>query len=301
MNEPLLSGAAKWLIVHGDNLAVMRAAPPASVHLVFGDAPYNTGETFKMRSGEVAYEDRFPSLEAYLEHLRERSAAARDLLTDDGCFVLQVDPNYSHYVKVMLDGVFGRDCYRNEIVWRYRRWPSPGPNFQRMHDTIFRYTKHSKQQRWNQLFEPLSPKTIAIHGTKRQKHAKTEAGRKWGKWTGPSEEESPGAYMSDVWEIGVIAPKSASRLYPTQKPPEIARRIVSACSLPSDVVLDPWCGSGTHVSVAVELERLGVGIDQSAVAVRVAQERLRNEEAARERRQRELQAREAQMDLFGAG
>jgi site-specific DNA-methyltransferase (adenine-specific) len=275
----VLAGLDPWAIIEGENLEVMRSLPPRSVHLVYGDALYNTGRDFRCADGTLAYSDRFDDLDAYLADLRERCAAARDLLTDDGQFVLQTDPEVSHYVKVMLDGLFGRACYRNEIVWRYRRWTTATPDFQRMHDVLFRYSRSATTWTWNQLHEPLSPKTVAIHGTKRQRHTVTEKGRKWGAQVpNDAEEDSPGALMSDVWEIGIIAPKAPKRTgYPTQKPDELARRVVVATTNPGDVVLDPWCGSGTHIAVAVEHDRRGIGIDRSPVAVRVAMKRLRDQ------------------------
>jgi DNA modification methylase len=269
--EAVLSGTARWTVVQGDNLTVMQAMPPCSVHLAYGDAPYNTGDVFKMSDGRVAYSDKWPSLEAFVDHVRERCAAARDLLTDDGTLIVQVDPETSHYVKVALDGVFGRNCYRNEIVWRYRKWGSPTPNFQRCHDTLLRYTRSPKQERWNQLYEERSASTLATWGTGRVISKKVDGKRV----TTLTDDPSPGAQMSDVWEIGIIAPSGNERNgYPTQKPEELARRIVSSCSHSGDVVMDPWCGSGTTISAAVALGRRGIGIDQSPIAVEIARGRI---------------------------
>lgn len=276
----VLSGAARWAIVEGENLATMRAMPPQSVHLVYGDAPFNTGRDFTTADDRPAYSDKWPSLDAFVEHVRDRCAAARDLLTMDGCLIVQVDPETSHYVKVALDGVFGRDCFANEIVWRYRRWPTPSKHFQRMHDTLLRYMRSSKSEpRWCQLFEPLSPSTLAIHGSKKQR-CSWDAERGVSRANGYEENDSPGAFLADVWEIGALAPNGTERVgYPTQKPRALADRIVSACSHPGDVVLDPWCGSGTTVSAAVALGRRGIGLDQSPVAVEIATARMLRETA----------------------
>lgn len=256
MIDRVLSGTERWTIVHGDNLVLMRGMPPASVHLVYGDAPYCTGRDFMTDDGRLAYSDRFPSLEAFVEHLRERCAAARDLLTADGTLVLQVDPETSHYVKVMLDGVFGRECYRNEIVWRYRKWPSGVNDFQRVHDVLFRYTRNPNVERWNQMYEPLAPSTVAVWGAGKRQNAVRQDGKRVR--SASSNECTPGAAMGDVWEIGILAPSGNERLgYPTQKPRALAERVIAACSHPGDVVLDPWSGSGTHVSAAVALRRRG--------------------------------------------
>lgn len=175
--EAVLSGAARWTVVQGDNLAIMQAMPPCSVHLAYLDAPFMTGRDFETADGQLAYSDKWPNLRTYIDSVLDRCAAARDTLTEDGCLWLHVDPETSHYLKVGLDLLFGRECFRNEIIWRYRRWPVEGSDFQRMHDVLLRYTKSPKRQRWNQLYEPLSPATIAIHGTKKQKHVQTEKGR----------------------------------------------------------------------------------------------------------------------------
>lgn len=282
MIEDVLSGRGTWHVEHGENLAVMRAMPAASVHLVYGDAPFNTGRDFASDDGRPAYSDKWPSLDAFVDHVRDRCAAARDLLTDDGTLVVQVDPETSHYVKVALDGVFGRACFRNEIVWRYRKWGSPTPNFQRCHDVLLRYTRHPERTRWTQLHEPLAASTIAIHGTRKQA-ATWSTGAQKHRWNGYADSDSPGAYMSDVWEIGIIAPNGRERLgYPTQKPRALADRIVLACSLPGDLALDPWCGSGTTVSAAVAHGRRAIGIDQSPVAVEIATARLTRETSQRD-------------------
>lgn len=280
MIADVLSGVRRWHVEHADNLTAMRAMPPGSVHLVYGDAPFNTGRDFTTDDGRLAYSDKWPSLEAFVDHVRVRCAAARDLLTDDGTLVVQVDPETSHYIKVALDGVFGRACFRNEIVWRYRRWPSKSRDFQRMHDVVFRYTRSPDKERWNQLFEPLAPSTLETWGGGRQQKAEMEDGRRVSRTT---DDPSPGVPMSDVWDIGVLAPIANERTgYPTQKPRALVDRIVQACSLPGDLVLDPWCGSGTTLSAAVAHGRRAIGLDQSAVAVEIATARLTRETTQRD-------------------
>lgn len=112
-------------LLHGDNLDVMRklASEGFRAHLVYADPPFATGRDFYFeprdgRPAELAYSDKWPSFDAYLDALRERVAAARDLLTADGCMFVHVDPTASHYVKVMMDGVFGRAKFMGEIIWK---------------------------------------------------------------------------------------------------------------------------------------------------------------------------------------
>lgn len=280
MIEDVLTGKRRWHVEHGDNLATMHTMPPGSVHLVYGDAPFNTGRDFTTDDGRLAYSDKWPSLEAFVDHVRERCAAARDLLTDDGTLVVQVDPETSHYVKVALDGVFGRDCYRNEIVWRYRRWPVACRDFQRMHDTLLRYTKRPGVERWNQLYESPAQSTLDTWGDTK---IKTFVNSRGHKQTVSTDEKSPGVPMSDVWDLKIVAPSGNERVgYPTQKPRALVDRIVLACSMPNDVVLDPWCGSGTTLSAAVAHGRRAIGLDQSPVAVEIATARLTRETAQRD-------------------
>lgn len=277
------------MLFHGDNLDHMQRLHAAGTraHLIYADPPFNTGRdfAFKPRDGgpeEHAYSDKWPSLDAFIAALRERAVAMRDLLTPDGCLVLHCDPETSHYVKVMLDGVFGRACFANEIVWRYRRWPSPSRHFQWSHDVLFRYVRtHNELPRWTQLYEPLAPNTVRGFGGKRQR--KDWNGKSQERCTGTdgrrvpvaTSEESVGAAMSDVWDLPFVGPVSKERTgYPTQKPEALLERIMTACSHPGDSVLDPYCGSGTTLAVAKRLNRKPIGIDASPVAVRVASKRL---------------------------
>lgn len=269
----------------GDNLDVMRRLfdDHQRVHLTYADPPYKTGDDFyfKPRGGgprEFAFSDRWPSLDAYLTALRERLVAARDLLTEDGSLVLHVDPTHGHEVRRVLDSVFGPACFANEIIWRYRRWPTPARSFQRMHDALFLYRRNPKAEpRWTQLYEPLTPSTMARFGD-RKKYKFNDGDRVRSVVT---DEPSPGSRMSDVWDIPIIAPVSRERTgYPTQKPKALLERIISACSHEGDTVLDPYCGSGTTLVVAKRLRRTGIGIDISPLAVRVSRERLGLRETA---------------------
>lgn len=266
------------MLHHGDNLPILRSIAPGSVHLCYADPPFCTQRDFayKPRDGgqeEHAYSDRWPSLDAFVATLRERVVAIHDVLAPDGCFILHCDPSTSHYVKVMLDGVFGRDCFANEIVWKYRRWPTPAKHFQWMHDVLLRYARTPGSVRWNQLHEPLAASTVKTFGTRKQRADFSAGHRK----PGQVEEESPGVAISDVWtDIGIIAPVAKERTgYPTQKPEALMERIIASCSHEGDTVLDPFAGSGTTLAVAQRMGRRWVGIDSSPVAVRVATERLR--------------------------
>jgi site-specific DNA-methyltransferase (adenine-specific) len=210
-----------------------------------------------------------------LAALKPRIAAARDLLMPDGCLVLHADPKTSHYLKVMCDQIFGRDCFASEIIWRYRRWPAKTPNFQRVHDVLLRYVRDARTPpRFQQLYEPLAPSTLATWGTKKQRAVTDGSGRRTRSST--TAEATPGAPMGDVWEIGIVAPVAKERTgYPTQKPEALMSRLVESCSRRGDWVLDVYAGSGTTATVARKLGRCAVSIDESSQALDVARHRLK--------------------------
>ncbi len=279
-------------LISGDNLSALQAlaARPQRFMLAYLDPPFLTGrahaEVARARSstGRIvrtltpAFDDRWDSLESYLTALGDRLSAARELLCDDGCLVLHVDPKTSHYAKVLCDEIFGPRAFASEIVWRYRRWPAKTKNFQRVHDVLLRYVKNpDATPRFKQLYEPLAASTLATWGDKKQRAVVDGSGRRSRSST--TLEKTAGAPLGDVWEISIVAPVAKERTgYPTQKPEALLERLVEACTEVGDAVLDPYLGSGTTLSVAARLGRLGTGIDANPRALHIARQRL---EAAR--------------------
>ena len=275
-------------LVSGDNLRALQALRqrPQRFALAYLDPPFLTGrehtEVGRRRNaaGDIvrtltpAFDDRWDSLEAYLTALGDRISAARELLRDDGCLVLHVDPKTSHYAKVLCDEIFGLRSFASEIVWRYRRWPAKTKNFQRVHDVLLRYVKNpDATPRFTQLYEPLAASTLATWGDKKQRAVVDSDGRRRCSSTTP--ERTAGAPMGDVWEISIVAPVAKERTgYPTQKPEALLQRLVEACSQPGDAILDPYLGSGTTLSVAARLGRHGTGIDANPRALHIARQRL---------------------------
>jgi site-specific DNA-methyltransferase (adenine-specific) len=273
-------------IYRGDNLEVLSALAlqaPETVTLAYLDPPFLTGrlhakiikgDSLDHRTTRVAFDDRWTDRAAYLEALGDRIVETRKLLAADGSIVVHVDTKTSHYVKVMMDEIFGEECFASEIVWRYRRWPSKTPNFQRVHDVLLRYRKDADvAPRWNTLYEPLAPSTLATWGKNKQRAVVSETGRRARSST--TEEKSHGVPMGDVWDIGVIAPVAKERTgYPSQKPEALLERLISALSSENDVVLDPYAGSGTTLAVAARLGRKFIGIDASDVAMETLVGRL---------------------------
>jgi len=287
--ESARTGDAACLLVAGDNLAALgalAARSAGSVTLAYLDPPFFTGKAHVrvtrkregrgkiLRSTTPAFDDRWDSLPAYLQALRDRIALARELLAEHGSLVLHLDSKTSHYAKILMDEVFGPRQFASEIVWRYRRWPSKTKNFQRVHDVLLRYVKDARvEPRFNQLYEPLAPSTVATWGVQRQRAVVGASGVRT--HSSRTADESPGAPLGDVWEIGIVGPVSKERTgYPTQKPEALLERLIQSCTAPGDLVLDPYAGSGTSLSVAHRLGRRALGIDSSPEALDVIRKRL---------------------------
>jgi DNA modification methylase len=287
--ERVRAGGSGCTLVQGDNLAAMQALAArgeAKVTLAYLDPPFFTGKAHVrvtrkrqgrgkiLRSTAPAFDDRWESLPAYLRALRDRIAAARDLLADHGSLVLHLDPKTSHYAKILCDEVFGARCFASEIIWRYRRWPSKTKNFQRVHDVLLRYVKDPRvPPRFQQMYEPLAASTLATWGVQKQRAVVGAAGVRT--HSSRTADESPGAPLGDVWDIGIIGPVSRERTgYPTQKPEALLDRLLQSCTAPEDVVLDPYAGSGTTLVVAARLGRRALGIDSSPEALDVIRQRL---------------------------
>jgi len=281
------SDRAGWLL-EGDNLPVLAglaASHAERVTLAYLDPPFFTnrehaawlrkaGAPRTSRTRVPAFDDRWADLPAYLTALGERLEAVRPLLAPHGSIVVHVDPKTSHYVRVLGDEIFGAEAFASEIVWRYRRWPSKTPNFQRVHDVLLRWRKDpAATPRWNQAYEPLAASTLATWGTKKQRAVFASDGRR--ARSSKTDEQTAGVPMGDVWDIGVIAPIARERTgYPSQKPEALLERLVTALSDEGDLVLDPYAGSGTTLFVAHRTRRAFLGIDAGPVALRTTLDRF---------------------------
>lgn len=211
---------------------------------------------------------------AYLVMMAIRLVEMHRVLKPTGSIYLHCDPTASHYLKLVMDAIFGARAFRNEVIWRYRRWPTRARQHQKMHDVLLFY---SKEDDGNHVFhtlygyEKLAESTLKTFGTKKQVADFSSGHRK----PGQLDEESAGPPMSDVWDVSVIAPIGKERVgYPTQKPEALLERVILASSDEGAVVLDPFCGCGTAVVVAEKLGRRWIGIDITHLAIALVRTRL---------------------------
>lgn len=279
---PLPDASPHWhpdapdTVVHADNLAVVSALPDAAFRLIYIDPPFNTGRSqarqrttavrveggsvigFKGRSYErikgdlLSYDDRFDD---YWEFLEPRLIEAWRLLADDGTLYLHLDYRESHYAKVLLDALFGRECFLNEIVWAYdygakakNRWPAK-------HDTILVYVKNPRGYFFDSAAVDREPYMAPGLVT--------------------PEKAELGKLPTDVWWHTIVSPTGREKTgYPTQKPEGVLRRIVQASSGEGDWVLDFFAGSGTTGAVAAALGRRFLLVDSNPEAITVMRQRF---------------------------
>jgi len=206
---------------------------------------------------------------AYLSMMAPRLMELHRVLKPTGSLYLHCDPTASHYLKILLDAVFGPANFRNEIIWWYRKWSRGEHQFLRNHDVLLFYSK-SSGNRFNILRVPLAPSTLRRFGGKRQDFADEARTRKV-----TTDEESAGGFRPDVWPISLLPAQAKERLgYPTQKPLALLRLVVEASSSPGDLVLDPFAGCGTTVDAAQELGRRWIGIDVTHLSIGLIKHRL---------------------------
>ncbi len=243
-------------LILGDNLAVLGGMPSDAFQLIYADPPFATGR--RRGRGGASFPDFRAEPRAYLEWLMPRLAEMRRVLDPRGTLYVHLDWHAVHYVKVGLDEIFGRENFRNEIIWHYNSGPRRQRDFGRRHDVILRYSKTA-----NYFFDPdavrqpYSP-DINIPPSKRHYY------------------HPRGKVMDDVWRIPII-PQNDKRErlgYPTQKPEALLEVIVRSSSRPGDLVGDFFCGSGTTLAVAARLGRRWVGCDDNPEAIALARRRL---------------------------
>jgi DNA modification methylase len=227
-----------------DWLEFARTLPAACVDFVYVDPPFNTGKRQAM--DDVAYEDRWPNMNAYLDWLRPRLAECHRLLRDSGSLMLHCDWRSSHHLRLLLDEFFGPRHFVNHLVWSYGLGGSSPRRFARKHDDILFYGRTS-----GYFFKPPLVPAESRRLSGQMKKA------------------------TDVLEVPSLNNMAKERTgYPTQKPLALLTLLIEAACPPDGVVADFCCGSGTTLAAARQLGRRSLGCDVNADAVRIARQRL---------------------------
>jgi DNA modification methylase len=249
--------------------------------IIYLDPPFFSHRHYEVVWGDEAevrsFKDRWAGgINVYIEWMKERVIKIYDVLQETGSFYLHCDWHANHYLKIMLDEVFGYRNFRNEIVWCYSLGGRSKKIFPRKHDIILFYTKSDK---WKFNYEDEGIR-IPRKPDSHMKVVVDESGKKWQEKTDAKTGKIyryPLSKLPEDWWIDIeqLNREDAERLgYPTQKPESLMERIIRASSNKGDIVLDPFCGCGTAMAVAHKLKRKWIGIDISPTAISLIEKRV---------------------------
>lgn len=235
------------------------------IQLIYLDPPFFSHANYfdSDNKKNAAYTDKWGNnIEHYLIMLEQRLTLIRELLNDEGSIFVHLDGHAVHYVKVLMDKIFGADNFINEIIWQYKSGGASKRHFGRKHDNILFYAKtksyyfkQQKEKSYNRGLKPYSFKGV--------KEYKDEIG--WYTLVN----------MKDVWQIDMVGRTSKERNgYATQKPELLMQRIVSACSRENDICADFFCGSGSFVAVCEKLKRKWIATDIGEIAIEKLKSRI---------------------------
>lgn len=263
-------------ILCGDNRKIIADFPSESVDLIYLDPPFFSNRNYEVIWGDEAeirsFEDRWEGgIHVYVEWMRERMADLHRVLKATGSLYLHCDWHASHYLKVMLDDVFGRDHFQNEIAWWYRGGGVSPKRWGRRHDTILFY---AKGKGWTFNVDPVrTAYSPSVMESSPSRYDKSYRGKKVYSGYRPN---PLGKHPDDVWPIQPLMPSDKTeRLgYPTQKPEALLEQIIQASSNEGDIVLDPFAGCGTTLVAAQRFKRRWVGIDISPTATNLMIRRM---------------------------
>jgi site-specific DNA-methyltransferase (adenine-specific) len=267
-------------IHNGDCLELVRALPSACVDLVYLDPPFFTQREHRLktrdRTQEFSFDDKWGSVTEYAAYLDVRLREMQRALKPSGSIFFHCDKTASHIARLLLDGIFKSDNFRAEIIWHYKRWSNSAKGLLPAHQSILFYSK-TERYKFHTILTDYSPTTNVDQIL--QKRSRDEANKS----VYARDENGAVVYsgskhgvpLSDVWTIPFLNPKAKERTgYPTQKPILLLERIIELVTDPGDVVLDPFCGSGTSLVAAKLLGRKGIGIDISAEACALSRKRI---------------------------
>ena len=276
-----IQGSDSEMVIHGDCLDILKQIDSNSVDMIYLDPPFYSQKIQSLKDtkgNEYFFGDVWNSREEYLDYMKVRVYELKRVLKDTGSIFLHCDEKASHYLRIILDDIFGEENFRSEIIWTYKRWSNSKKGLLPGHQTIFFYSK-TNNYKFNIIYTEYSPTTNIDQIL--QERVRDNRGKAIYKHDDNGEiilsKEKKGVPMSDVWEIPFLNPKAKERVgYPTQKPIELLERIVRISTDVGDTVLDPFCGSGTTMVAAELVNRKGIGIDISRDAVEISENRLKN-------------------------
>jgi site-specific DNA-methyltransferase (adenine-specific) len=267
-------------IIHGDCRVRLKEFGVNSIDLVYFDPPFFTQKTHSLKtrdnSKQYEFDDKFDSIGEYLELIEAVLVETKRVLKNTGSVFLHCDKTASHQIRNVLDRVFGCENFQSEIVWSYKRWSNSKKGLLNAHQIIFFYSK-TKDFTFNTIFTDYSATTNIDQIL--QERERDENGKSVYKKDENGNvvigKEKKGVPLSDVWDIPYLNPKAKERTgYPTQKPVLLLNQIIKIASDEGDIILDPFCGSGTTCVSAKHLKRNYIGIDKSLDAVELAVSRL---------------------------
>ena len=267
------------MIVYGENLQflkniyinedpIIKDKIKGKVKLIYIDPPFATDDEFRGKDGAKAYSDKVKGTR-FIEFLRRRLIVAKEILDEDGTIYVHLDNKMVHYIKVVMDEIFEKNNFRNEIIWHYFMGGKPNNYFANKHDTLLVYKKGEKNIFNEKIIERILPYTPSMKSKKGLYQIKCKTcGEESGIWKSVVKQD-------DVWDIsGVFNLSNEYINYPTQKPEELLKVIIESATNPGDIVMDFFAGSGTTAAVAEKLGRKWIVCDIGKLPYYTIQKRI---------------------------
>jgi site-specific DNA-methyltransferase (adenine-specific) len=267
-------------VQHGDCLELLQKVPTNCASLVYLDPPFFTGRAHHCSTRDGAknysFKDTWKNASDYLEFLTLRLAACKKIMKDDASIFIHCDHNNVNLARQSMDLIFGSDNFQSEIIWSYKRWSNSKRGLLQQHQTILFYSLND-QFKWRPIIVSYSATTNVDQIL--QKRSRDSRGKAVYATDSSGNTvyggEKRGVPLGDVWEIPFLNPKAKERTgYPTQKPLILLERIIEMTTDENDLVVDPFCGSGTTLVAAKLKNRRSLGMDISSDAVVLSKNRL---------------------------
>lgn len=280
MNSKAKNKSIQFII--SDSVEYMKNIQNGSVQLVYMDPPFYTQKTQsqynKDQNKSVSFSDKWKNKEEYLAFIKKNLIECRLKMSDSALIFLHCDTSANHLLRVLLDEIFGSNMFLNEIVWSYKRWSNSSKKLLDAHQTIWVYSK-TKNYKFNRIHTSYSPTTNVDQIL--QQRERNSNGVVVYKRNEDDEiigtTEKNGVPLRDVWEIPFLNPKAKERVgYPTQKPIELLKRIAQLSCDENDLILDPFCGSGSLGVVASLRNYRYIGTDISKDAIEICNNRIKD-------------------------